>query len=290
MSILVRRGDAAFVSRFRYTGKTQAKAPEEAAADIRLKGSGALGTGPAGDGCRKTMKPRALIIEDNGDIARLVRMHLKDIHCTADIAASGEEGLRLFRNATYDLVILDIMLPGIDGLAVCRALRAGPSYVPILMLTARSTELDRVLGLELGADDYLTKPFSIPELLARVKALFRRTEALLARAVPGAEPDVVRRGSLAIDAAKRQVCLDVREVALTAREFDLLWHFARHPGRVFTRIQLLDQVWGYRHEGYEHTVNSHINRLRGKIEADPTRPRYVLTVWGVGYKFADDDT
>ena len=236
------------------------------------------------------MKPRALIIEDNGDIARLVRMHLRDIHCTADIAASGEEGLRLFRNYPYDLVILDIMLPGMDGLAVCRALRAGPSYVPILMLTAKSTELDRVLGLELGADDYLTKPFSIPELLARVKALFRRTEALLARAVPAAKPEIIRRGSLAIDGAKRRVRLDGREVALTAREFDLLLHFARHPGRVFTRIQLLDQVWGYSHDGYEHTVNSHINRLRAKIEADPTRPRYVLTVWGVGYKFADGET
>jgi two-component system OmpR family response regulator len=236
------------------------------------------------------MKPRALIIEDNGDIARLVRMHLNDIHCTADIAVSGEEGLRLFRNAPYDLVILDLMLPGMDGLAVCRALRAGPGYVPILMLTAKSTELDRVLGLELGADDYLTKPFSIPELLARVKALFRRTQALLARAGPGVEPDGVRRGALTIDVAKREVSVDGREVALTAREFDLLLHFARHPGRVFTRIQLLDQVWGYSHEGYEHTVNSHINRLRAKIEADPTRPRYVLTVWGVGYKFTDDDT
>jgi len=185
-------------------------------------------------------------------------------------------------------VVLDLMLPGFDGLEVCRRLRAAPGYVPILMLTARSTELDRVVGLEIGADDYLTKPFSIPELLARIKALFRRAESLGRTAL--AEPDraTLARGELRIDADLRQVCIGGRQVSLTAKEFDLLWHFAGHPGRVYTRLQLLDQVWRYNHDGYEHTVNSHINRLRAKIEDDPSNPRYILTVWGVGYKFVDD--
>ncbi len=235
------------------------------------------------------MKYSALIVEDSFDIARLVRMHLKDIGCHADIAGNGEEGVRRFRSRSYDLVILDLMLPGMDGLSVCRALRAGPGYVPILMLTAKSSELDRVLGLEIGADDYLSKPFSIPELLARVKALFRRTEALKERASGTCADETLRRGELTIEVGKRRATLGGQEVALTAREFDLLLHFARHPGRVFTRIQLLEQVWGYSHDGYEHTVNSHINRLRAKIESDPAKPRYVMTVWGVGYKFADGE-
>ena len=235
------------------------------------------------------MKRHALIIEDNVDIARLVRLHLKDIGCESEIVGNGEEGLRRFQTGSFDLVILDLMLPGMDGLGVCRSLRAGPGYVPILMLTAKSSELDRVLGLEMGADDYLSKPFSIPELLARVKALFRRTDALNERAAGASVDETVRRGALTIEVGKRRVTQGGRDVALTAREFDLLLHFARHPGRVFTRIQLLNQVWGYSHEGYEHTVNSHINRLRAKIEDDPAKPRYVLTVWGIGYKFADDE-
>lgn len=235
------------------------------------------------------MKHRALIVEDNGDIARLVAMHLKDIGCQADIAGNGEEGVRRFQTHPYDIVILDLMLPGMDGLSVCRSLRAGPDYVPILMLTAKSSELDRVLGLEIGADDYLTKPFSLPELLARVKALLRRTDALKARAADGGADETLQRGDLTIAVGKRRVRRGGQELTLTAREFDLLLHFARHPGRVFTRAQLLDQVWGYSHEGYEHTVNSHINRLRAKIEQDPARPRWVLTVWGVGYRFSDGE-
>jgi DNA-binding response OmpR family regulator len=187
-------------------------------------------------------------------------------------------------------VVLDLMLPGIDGLSVCRALRAVPEYVPILMLTAKSSEIDRVLGLEIGADDYLVKPFSLPELIARVKALLRRTEALRDQAARVSADETIRRGDLTIDVARRRVTLGGREVGLTPREFDLLLHFARRPGRVFTRIQLLEQVWGYSHDGYEHTVNSHINRLRAKIESDPARPRYVITVWGVGYKLADAES
>ena len=233
------------------------------------------------------MTRNALIIEDNGDIARLVSLHLKDIGCEAHIAGSGEEGVRRFQSQSFDLVILDLMLPGMDGLSVCRVLRSGPLFVPILMLTAKSSELDRVLGLEMGADDYLTKPFSIPELMARVKALFRRTDALTETAQTPPD-ETLLRGGMCIDVGRRRITLDGGQEELTAREFDLLLYFARHPGRVFTRAQLLDKVWGYGHDGYEHTVNSHINRLRAKLEADPAKPRYVLTVWGVGYKFADE--
>ncbi|GAB4345840.1 MAG: response regulator transcription factor [Gammaproteobacteria bacterium] len=233
------------------------------------------------------MARKVLVVEDSPDIARLVKLHLADVHCDADIAASGEEALERFEPGKYDLVVLDLMLPGeIDGLQVCRELRAQPGFVPILMLTARSAELDRVLGLEMGADDYLTKPFSIPELQARTKALLRRTDALTrSQATPDEER--IEIDGLVIDVPRRQVTLSGEPVNLTAKEFDLLLFFARHPGRVFSRMQLLDQVWGYSHDGYEHTVNSHINRLRAKIEADPAKPRYVLTVWGVGYKFTE---
>ncbi|MCI0526752.1 MAG: response regulator transcription factor, partial [Nitrospira sp.] len=174
------------------------------------------------------------------------------------------------------------------GLELCQRLRTKPNYVPILMLTAKSSELDRVLGLEVGADDYLTKPFSIRELLARVKALFRRVEALESQASPGIQK-TIQAGDLMIDVEKRKVTLGGKSVDLTAKEFDLLCQFAQHPGRVYTRTQLLDLVWGYGHEGYEHTVNSHINRLRAKIEKDPAHPHYILTVWGVGYKFFDPE-
>ena len=155
------------------------------------------------------------------------------------------------------------------------------------MLTAKSTELDRVRGLETGADDYLTKPFSVRELVARVKALLRRVDALAPDTTNSADNAVIERGSMRIDIGKRRVTVGDEDVALTAKEFDLLTHFARNPGQVFNRVQLLDQVWGYNHEGYEHTVNSHINRLRAKIESDPAKPSYILTVWGVGYKFAE---
>jgi len=233
------------------------------------------------------MNHKVLIIEDNPDIARLLKLHLRDARCDADVAADGATGLARFRGGRYDLVVLDLMLPDLDGLEVCRSLRAEPGYVPILMLTARSSELDRVLGLEIGADDYLTKPFSIRELLARIKALLRRVEALSQGASALPQTAILVCGDLRIDVEKRQVTIGQHPVSLTAREFDLLRYFASHPGRVFSRGQLLDQVWGYSHEGYEHTVNSHINRLRAKIEQDPANPRYILTVWGVGYKFAE---
>lgn len=234
------------------------------------------------------MAHNLLIVEDNADIARLVAIHARDIDCEVDIASDGRKALQLYRERDYDLVILDLMLPGLDGLDVCRELRAQPRYVPILMLTSKSSELDRVLGLEVGADDYLTKPFSIPELKARLKAQFRRSSAQL-KQDDSCEGRIVC-GGLCIDTATRQVRVDEREVTLTAREFDLLAHFAGHPGRVYSRLQLLEQVWGYQYEGYEHTVNSHINRLRAKIETDPAKPRYILTVWGVGYRFGEAAT
>lgn len=227
-----------------------------------------------------------LVVEDDVDIERLARLHLEDEGCAVESAGTGDEARRALARTSFDLVILDRMLPDTDGIEICRELRNERDYVPVLMLTARSAELDRVLGLELGADDYLTKPFSIPELLARVKAILRRAEAMRrAAAESGGKP--IRVGDLSIDAARRSVTVSGRSVELTVKEFDLLVLFARHPGRVFSRAQLLEQVWGYGHSGYAHTVNSHINRLRSKIEPEPSDPRYLLTVWGVGYRFFD---
>ena len=231
------------------------------------------------------MSRRVLVIEDNRDIAGLVRMNLRDLSTETDVAYSGREGMKMVHEGNYNLVILDLMLPDMDGIEICRTLRNDKSYLPILMLTARTSELDRVLGLETGADDYLTKPFSIRELIARVKAIFRRMDAMVENGATS--ESLIERDGLVIDCEKHEVNLDGKSITLTSKEFDLLVHFARHPGRVYRREQLLDQVWGYGYDGYEHTVNSHINRLRTKIENDPTKPRYILTVWGVGYKFAE---
>jgi DNA-binding response OmpR family regulator len=234
------------------------------------------------------MTRNVLIIEDDPDISRLIKINLEDLDCHTKIAGNGIEGLDAFKKKQFDLVVLDLMLPGMDGLSVCREIRKGAAYVPILMLTAKSTELDRVLGLEIGADDYLTKPFSVPELMARIKALFRRVDALTSDPAKTKETkEIIEHAGLRIDVARHRVSIDDVPVELTAREFDLLVHFAHHPGRVFSRGQLLDAVWGYSHEGYDHTVNTHINRLRTKIEKDPRNPRYIQTVWGVGYKFAE---
>ncbi len=232
------------------------------------------------------MKRSVLIVEDDADLARLVSMHLKDIGCEVSHAAEGPEGLELARSGSFGLVILDLMLPGLSGLQICQRLRADEHYIPILMLTAKSTELDRISGLEAGADDYLSKPFSILELMARVKAVFRRVEALQSSPEPKLQGQL-QIGDLMVNVDKRQVFLSGAELALTAREFDLLLHFCRSPGRVFSRPQLLDAVWGYSHSGYEHTVNSHINRLRAKLEQDPRNPRYICTVWGAGYRMAE---
>jgi DNA-binding response OmpR family regulator len=225
---------------------------------------------------------RVLVVEDEPDIAELLALHLRDVCDEVTIAVDGHEGMRQAHARDWDLIILDLRLPGPDGLTICRSLRRDERYTPILMLTSKSSELDRVLGLELGADDYVTKPFSVSELMARVKAIFRRVDRLEQGKDP--VPDRLQVGTLTIDPACRQVQVCERDVELTAKEFDLLLHFARHPGRVFRRSELLDSVWGYGHEGYEHTVNSHINRLRSKIERDPSHPTCIVTVWGVGYK------
>ncbi|MBA3296171.1 MAG: response regulator transcription factor [Acidobacteria bacterium] len=234
------------------------------------------------------MTHRVLVVEDDPDIAHLLELHLRDLPCDVDVARDGGSGLDAALSRAYDAIVLDIMLPRIDGLAVCQAIRQQRIYTPILMLTARTTELDRVLGLELGADDYLAKPFSVPELLARVRAFFRRAEAYSPRATP-LRGTLLTVDELEIDVDRRAVTVSGTSISLTAKEFDLLLCFAEHPGRVYTRAQLLDIVWGYSHEGYGHTVNSHINRLRAKIERDPGAPTFVLTVWGVGYKFRDVD-
>ena len=229
---------------------------------------------------------RVLVIEDEVDIARLVKLHLEDIGCQVQLAADGIAGLADAQSTAYDLIILDLKLPGLDGLEVCKHLRAGGRITPILMLTSRSSEIDRVLGLEVGADDYLTKPFSVMELVARAKAIFRRMEMIADTAKAGSGPQLAVR-DVVVDLERHTVKVKGAAVDLTAREFDLLTWFLRNPGRVYSREQLLDHVWGYQHTGYDHTVNSHINRLRAKIERDPQNPEYVLTVWGVGYKFAE---
>ncbi|WP_414441365.1 response regulator transcription factor [Burkholderia sp. 22PA0106] len=225
---------------------------------------------------------RILIVEDDADIANVLALHLRDeryevVHC-----ANGDDGLRRLEQGHWDALVLDLMLPGVDGLEICRRARAMERYTPIIIISARSSEVHRILGLELGADDYLAKPFSMLELVARVKALLRRVEALSRDARPDAgRVDV---GGLALDPLTREAAVDGTAIDLTPREFDLLYHFARHPGKAFSRTDLLNAVWGYQHEGYEHTVNTHINRLRAKIEADPAQPARILTVWGRGYK------
>jgi len=233
-------------------------------------------------------KRRILLVEDEQDIADLVALHLQDLCEEVVVARDGYEGMRLATSGEWGLIILDLRLPGPDGLEICRAVRRDRSYQPILMLTSKSAELDRVLGLETGADDYLTKPFSVLELVARVRAIFRRIENMQQKTDHEPEASAaIQSGALRIDSARREVMLGEESIELTAREFDLLDYFARHPGRVFRRADLLDSVWGYGHEGYEHTVNSHINRLRAKIESNPSKPELIVTVWGVGYKFSD---
>ena len=227
---------------------------------------------------------RILLVEDDQDIAQLVQLHLEDLNVDSEHCDRGDIALERMQSASWDLIILDLRLPDVGGLEICRNLREHGDYTPILMLTAKSTELDRVLGLELGADDYLTKPFSPIELVARVKAILRRVSQNEYRSQKIDSPESMKCGPLEINIKKHQVTRGNQEIELTAKEFDLLLHFARNPGQVFRRSELLDKVWGYGHEGYEHTVNTHINRLRSKIETDPACPEHIITVWGVGYK------
>ncbi|MGY4831687.1 response regulator [Sphaerotilaceae bacterium SBD11-9] len=234
------------------------------------------------------MPATILVAEDQTDIRELIALNLRNAGYEVQTVADGPAALASQNEQASDLLILDLMMPGLDGLEVCKALRARGRNTPILMLTARATELDRVLGLELGADDYLTKPFSLAELLARVKALLRRADLLrAAQSNPQGAPGALRNGDLEIQPAKRQVRWRGTALDFTALEFDLLLHFASHPGHVFSRAQLLNAVWGYTHDGYEHTVTTHINRLRAKLEADPMRPQLILTVRGAGYKMRE---
>lgn len=229
---------------------------------------------------------RVLLIEDDKDIVNLLEIHLKDLNCTLSKVYDGRSGVSIALRESFDLIILDLMLPQMDGMEICRRLRAEKIKTPLMMLTARSEEIDKVLGLESGADDYPTKPFSIREFIARVKALFRRIE--MDQGTPhGANTGIIAFDSLEIEAEKRKVLLDGVRVELTPKEFDLLLLLASNPGRSYSRESLLNTVWGYEYNGYEHTVNSHINRLRTKIEPNLAEPRYILTTWGIGYRFAE---
>ncbi len=232
---------------------------------------------------------KVLVVEDDESIVDLLSIHLEDLNFMVETTGRGDRGLELAQSKKYDLIILDVMLPGMDGMEVCKRIRMDDRNTAIMMLTSRSEELDKVLGLELGADEYITKPFSIREFIARVKALFRRMEVDAQSSAPPSSPASITIEALFIDSEKRRVTLEGKAIELTAKEFDLLYLFVNNPGKAYSRQQLLDRIWGYQFSGYEHTVNSHINRLRAKIEKDPANPRYIQTVWSVGYRFIDMD-
>jgi len=229
--------------------------------------------------------PSLLVVEDDTDLSDLLDLHLSDAGFEVEVVADGALALQRSLATAYDLIVLDWMLPGLTGVEVCEQLREAGRTVPVLMLTARGSEADRVRGLECGADDYVSKPFSVREVVARVRALLRR----VGYERPAEDPDeTLAFGALAVRPHDRHVSRDGQPVELTAKELDLLLLFARHPGRAFSRQELLDTVWGVQFSGYAHTVNTHINRLRAKIEPDPAEPTYVQTVWGIGYRFAEE--
>lgn len=228
-----------------------------------------------------------MVVEDDPQIVELLTIHLKDLDCKVYQAYDGTEGFKMLKDDNFDLLILDVMLPGMDGLEICRQLRAQKNYIPILMLTAKSEEIDKILGLETGADDYLTKPFSVREFVSRVKAIFRRVKMIKEQAEPSCEK-MIQIKDLLIEGEKRKVSMAGEIINLTPKEYDLLWLLASHPGSSYSREQLLNRVWGHEFNGYEHTVNSHINRLRTKIEKDIHQPLYILTTWGIGYRFNDE--
>jgi DNA-binding response OmpR family regulator len=224
---------------------------------------------------------KVLIIEDDSAVSDLIALHLEEHEFSVTTASHGLKGLELGLTNNYDLIILDLMLPGKGGIEICRELRANHVHSNIMMLTSRGDEVEKVLGLELGADDYVTKPFSVREIVARVKALLRRQ----ASPEPISEPPIEILG-MVINKTSREVRIDGHLVDLTSTEFELLLYMATHPGRAFSREQLLNAVWGYTSNAYEHTVNTHINRLRAKIEKSASAPQFIQTVWGVGYRFA----
>jgi DNA-binding response OmpR family regulator len=235
-----------------------------------------------------TESKKVLIIEDDANIVELLTIHLYDLRCKVVAENDGRRGFELARDEQFDLIILDIMLPGLNGMEICRKIRQANRQVPILMLTARSEEIDKVMGLETGADDYLTKPFSIREFIARVKVIFRRNEDYYVLQEGPANTSVISFNELEIDLDKRKVTMDNARIDLSPKEFELIALLASNPGKSYSRKRLLNLVWGYDFEGYEHTVNSHINRLRGKIEIDVANPKFILTTWGVGYRFNEE--
>jgi two-component system response regulator VicR len=230
------------------------------------------------------MTKTVLVADDDPTIRDVLELYLKRDGFTVLSTADGQAALQIARAHKPDLIMLDLMLPQVDGWEICRRLRA-ESNVPILMVTARGEEYERILGLGLGADDYVTKPFSPGEVVARVKAIFRRIE--MARATTPLSADVIRSGDIVIEPGARHVTLRDQAVTLNAKEFDLLHFLASYPRQVFTREQLLDQVWGYTYTGETSTVTVHIRHLREKLELDPANPCLLETVWGVGYRFND---
>lgn len=234
------------------------------------------------------MRQKILLIEDDPDIGKLLEIHLEDMELELDSATDGKNGLQKALANDYELVILDINLPRLDGLEVLKGIRTEKKSLPVLMLSAKSEEFDKVLGLELGADDYMTKPFSIRELMARIKSIRRRTSSIIEDNEKDVRQTYFDFGGLKIDTEKRKVVLHEQILDLTAKEFDLLALFASNPGKAFSREVLLNKVWGYNFAGYEHTVNSHINRLRAKVEKDPANPKIIITVWGIGYKITEE--
>lgn len=231
-------------------------------------------------------KHTVLIIEDDLNISSLLKIHLEDLGCDVTSVQNGTEAMTVIGRQTYSLIILDIMLPGINGMEICRRVRQSDRSTPIMILSAKSEEIDKVLGLETGADDYLTKPFSVREFLARVKVIFRRKQEL--QQENSLQSLQMKFGEIEIDIDKRKVALNGLRIELSPKEFDLLALLATNPGKSYSRQRLLNLVWGYDFEGYEHTVNSHINRLRSKIEKNVASPRYILTTWGVGYRFNEE--
>lgn len=228
-------------------------------------------------------KKKILLVEDDPGIADVLALHLSDEGYDVTLASDGIQGMQFLGTSQWDALVLDLMLPGVDGLEICRQARSAHHYTPIIIISAKASEVHRILGLEVGADDYLAKPFSVLEFIARVRALLRRVDAFK-QSKPTTDSMKLQVGDLSVDPLSRQAWLDGQALDLPPREFDLLMFFAKHPGQVFSRIDLLNKVWGYQHDGYEHTVNTHINRLRTKIERVPSRPERIVTVWGVGYK------
>ncbi len=227
------------------------------------------------------MSKRILVVDDEKLMVKGLRYSLEQDGMEVNPAYDGEEALKLVKEQSYDLILLDVMLPKYDGFTLCQMIREF-SDVPIIMLTAKGEDMDKILGLEYGADDYMTKPFNILEVKARIKAIFRRADKA-AKSVPTRR--IIQKGKMKIDGDSRRTFVDEKEVNLTAKEFDLLELLAKNPGKVYSREELLNIVWGYEYPGDARTVDVHIRRLREKIEESPSEPKYVCTKWGVGYYF-----